>query len=259
MLNRFVALILMIAPLHAQSPNAPAVSLVLQVDPPPAGVPALDKASIVMALQTFATTQNLGYLPQGGNGWSLGIHLVPVQADQGRIMAKAFIRLSLIQGGQADAKSAKEDMGVIAAYDVAHFNQGLVAFCWELLFTQRVIADSPFLTQHAWKKLQHPTGDEVVAVDSERVRLAKSALFSPAIGKNLTNFVNPFRRARADIEVTMDAQGKPIYAIGRNGEEVVLLVTTESRLGCTFEPVVINTVPVAANFTQRLNISQFRE
>ena len=237
------------------------VHLALQMDSAPAGASAPDTVKVAEALQAFAKQESLLELGSGGDGWSLGIRVVPVaipadllmntpKSKEGFLTAKVFMRLSPVKAGQIQDKGAKEDAGVFASDGTENFNKALLTTVWNLLSAEGVVETKPTISQRQWKKLSQRTGDELVEFDSDRIKVPIK--YTSGMLKALSIVDQPWRRSRTDEEIATDSNGRPLFVIGRNSQEVLLIAATAWMASSSFQPESLNGTPVCTHFTLNL-------
>ncbi|HXC16754.1 MAG TPA: energy transducer TonB [Holophagaceae bacterium] len=126
MKSRLLIPTLLALPLCAQAPaETHPVRFILQADPPPAGVPALDTTAIANALQAFAAAQHLERPAPDGDGWVLGVRLTTRQRPGGPLIAMATMRLSRLKSGQVEQEGAKEDVAAAEAHEAPQLASAL--------------------------------------------------------------------------------------------------------------------------------------
>jgi hypothetical protein len=188
------------------------------MDPAPEGAAMPDTAKLVAALQAFVQREGLQEPASGGDGWVLGIRVVPViapkgvtvnppKSQEGFQVAKVFLRLSTLRGGQIQDKDSKEDAGVFAADGTQNLDQAIIESIWTLLSDQRLVETTPTMTAGAWKKIGTRTGSELVEFDGDRVQVPIK--YTAEVLKALAAVDQQWRRFRIDEEVTTDTEGGP--------------------------------------------------
>lgn len=156
MILRFLLPALWALPLCAQAPatssptpapTSPAVHIILQADPPPAGGPAMETGPVVKALDAFAHEHGLAKAPSGGDEWVLGIRVSIHQGLNGYVVADGLLRLSRFEGGKILPGSVKDAVAVACSKNAQNladeFGKSAVRSGSALLSRAGVLAGDP--------------------------------------------------------------------------------------------------------------------
>lgn len=246
MISRILISTLLALPLCATRPTA--VRIVLQADATTEGVNSPDPAKLSAAFNAFVKHESLAEPTGGGDGWVLGVRIMPVKTIEGLVAAKAIFRLSHLDGGKISDSGAKESMSLITAADDAKWDATVVREAWSLLNDAKVVTDLPVLSQRQWAKQSQTSKDARVAFDFAEVRtlrqppMPKMTDTLPARGGVVANI----------LDIDMDAQGRPEAVLGREGTDATLARMGAWLLSWTFEPAKVKGAPVPARFSMRM-------
>ena len=233
-------------PLLGARPDA--IHILLKMDAATAGVAAADASKLSAAFQAFAQRESLAEPKLEGDGWVLGIRIMPVRTEPGFLAAKAILRLSHLDRGKVSDSGVEESMSLITATDEKHWDAAIVGEAWSLAEKAGLVADHPVLSQRQWAK-QAPHPEEArVAFGMPGIQplnqppMPKMADALPA-GRGAINNL---------LDIDVDAQGKPEAVIGREGTDATL-----ARLGAwimtwTFEPAKVDGMRVPSRFPMRM-------
>ena len=238
---------LLSAALAAQMP--PAVKIVLQVDPPKDGAPALSTAAIAKALAGLAKDAGLVEPMPGGDGWVLEMRAVPMKMHNGLLIADTPMRLSRIQGGQKvveGAKDAESVAGAMTAEDLdANAGADIAARAQMLLEMAKVIPllmpPNPPVTLAPGSG---PSDGKIDDFDFAEVRVVHQPPrppYPPAARMN---------RVQGDVvvELVIRPDGSPASAIAEEGPDPLLAYALEFAMNWRFEPLHSHGKPVWGRF-----------
>lgn len=251
MISRLLLPSLFALPLCAQAPaEMHPVHFILQAEPPPVGIPALDTAALSNALQAFATAQHLERPVPGGDGWVLGVRLATRQSPEGLLIGAGTLRLSHLKGGQVESEGAKEDVAVAEARETPQLasalGRELVRRAQRLLSQVHMTPPPPPVLAGVYKApvvSAEPDG-QIMDVDFSKVGIASTSSQPSYPPEAKVNHV----QGKVVLEVTVDALGVPESVTPLKGPGPLLTYAMGWAMRWRFKPLETNGKPVRARF-----------
>ena len=247
--------LLLVAPLCAQAP-APShpVRILLQMDKPPIGTPALDTVPIVEILRTFAREENLAPPPPDGDGWLVGIGLTTQEELNGMLVGGGLIRLTPVHHGKPTPEEAKESGVLTVALKsdalAKALGDQLVLKSRELLAQAKVIPQRP-------PTFKIPASDLVPAdgqsdphhFEFSQVTVRNQPAQPPYPSEARKNHV----QGTVVVEITVGPDGTPVSAAALEGPGALLPYACSYVMHWRFNPLTMNGHPEYGRFRMTLN------
>lgn len=252
MISRLLIPTLLAPPLCAQAPapvSGPAVRIIIQADPPPAGTPVLDTATIAKALGDFANQHGFTAPAVDGDGWVLGVQLKTQAESKGLLAAGATLRLARVEKGQL----VKDGVKVSGLIGEATSSGSLSLALAETLVqrAQRMLSDARLIPIGMSKPNHESSGSAPKMLergpefDFSQVKIAHMPPQPPYPPAAKAAGI----QGKVIVEMGIDSDGKPESAVALEGPADLLSYAIEWGLRWRFIPMKINGQPTRGHFT----------
>lgn len=254
MISRLLIPSFLALPICAQAPEPPRpVRILLQVDKPPLGTPALDTAVIADKLKAFAKDENLVPPMADGDGWIIGIGLTTQEDPDGLLVGGGTVRLTPVRHGKTFPEEAKESGALVVAWKSHDLCRALgielARKSQELLVSAKVVPDLPLIRHEVpapnlTPPSGHPDSSHPHAFEFSQVVVRSQPPPPPYPVEAKKNNI----KGTVVVELTVDPEGTPTSVTAIEGPGPLLPYACGYAIRWRFKPLALNGHPEYARF-----------